>query len=62
MEKVKADPEGLEEHPLAKNKHKILNGGQKRTLLGGPKERKASKACHIAMMAFRRVFSPLPSR
>ena len=26
------------------NRYKILNGGQKRTLLGGPKERKARKA------------------
>ena len=37
------------------NKHKILNGGQKRTLLAGPDERKARKACQKAMMAFRRV-------
>ena len=29
--------------------------GQKRTLLGGPKERKARKACQNIMMAFRRV-------
>ena len=28
---------------MAKNKHKILNGGQKRTLRGGPKESKARK-------------------
>ena len=34
------DPEGPERYSLAKNKHKILNGGQKRTLLGGPKEGK----------------------
>ena len=37
------------------NKHNILNGGQKRTLLGGPKERKARKSCQKALMAFRRV-------
>ena len=36
----KAARKGPEEHSLAKNKHKILNGGQKRTLLGGPEERK----------------------
>ena len=53
--KVKEDPKGPEERSLAMNKHKILNGGQKRTLLGGPKERKARKACHKAMMAFRKV-------
>ena len=39
------------------NKHKILYGGQKRILLGGPKERKARKACQKAMMAFRSVFA-----
>ena len=43
-EKVKADRKGSEEHSLEKNKHKMLNGGQKRTLLGGAKERKARKA------------------
>ena len=26
-------------------RYKISNGGKKRTLLGGPKERKARKAC-----------------
>ena len=44
------------------NKHKILYGGQKRTLLGGPKERKARKACQKAMMAFRRVVFALTSQ
>ena len=44
------------------NKHKILNGGQKRTLLGGPKERKARKACQKAMMAFRMVVFALTSQ
>ena len=39
----KAAQKGPEEHSLAKNKHKILNGGQKRTLLGGPKERKTKE-------------------
>ena len=34
-----------EENSLEMNKYKIPNGGQKRTLLGGPKERKARKAC-----------------
>ena len=54
-EKVKGDPKGPEEHSPVMNKHKILNGGQRRTLLGGPKERKARKACQKATMAFRRV-------
>ena len=43
------------------NKDKILNGGQKRTLLGGPEDRKARKACQKAMMAFRRVVFSLTS-
>ena len=36
-EKAKDDPKGPEEHSLAMNRFKIPNGGQKRTLLGGPK-------------------------
>ena len=60
--KVKADPKGPEEHPLAKKKHKILNGGQKRTLLGGLKDRRARKACQKAMMAFSRVVFALTSQ
>ena len=55
--KVKEDPKGPEDS-LAMNKHKILNG-QKRTLLGGPEER---KACQKAMMAFRRVVFALTSQ
>ena len=60
-EKVKAKS-GPEKHSLANNKHKILNGGQKRTLLGGPKERKARKAGQKVMMAFRRVVFALTSQ
>ena len=44
------------------DRHKILNGGQKRTLLAGPKERKARKACQKAMMAFRSVVFALTSQ
>ena len=40
---------------MAKNKHKILNYGQKKTLLGGPKEGKVRRAGQRAIMAFRRV-------
>ena len=43
------------------NKRKIPNGGQKRTLLGGPNERKARKACQRATMASRRVVFALTS-
>ena len=40
-----------------------LSGGQKKTLLGGPKERKARKAFQKAMNAFRKVgFSDSPTR
>ena len=59
-EKMKANPKGPEEHFLAKNQHKILNGGQNRTLLGGSKERKARKACQKGNDGFRKGgFSPL---
>ena len=48
-------PKEAEEQSLAKNKHKILKCGQKRTLLGGTKDAKTRKACQKAMMAFRRM-------
>ena len=37
---------------LAKNKHKVLNCGKKKTLLGGPKEGKTRRAGRRATMAF----------
>ena len=40
---------------LTKNKHKIQNFSQKRTLLGGPKDAKTRKDYHKALMALRRV-------
>ena len=58
LEKAKDDPKGPEENYLAMNRYKIPNGGQKRILLGGPKER---KACQKAMMVFRRVVFALAS-
>ena len=36
-------------------KHKIETCGPRRTLLGGPKERRARKACQKSVMAFTRV-------
>ena len=45
MAKVKLDSKEAQEHSLVKNKHRTLNGGQKRTLLDGQKERKGRKAC-----------------
>ena len=47
---------------MAKNKRKILNGGQWRSLLGGPKERKARKAGQKATKAFRSVAFALISQ
>ena len=47
---------------LAKNNHKILNCGQKRTLLGGPKERRARKAGQKATKAFTKVAFALTSQ
>ena len=55
-------PERSGKHSLAKNKHKILKCGQKRTLPGGPKDAKARKACQKAMMAFRRLVFVLTSQ
>ena len=50
--KAKDDPKGPEEHALVMNKRKISNGGKKKTQFGGPKERKARRACQKAMMFF----------
>ena len=51
--KAKEDTKGPEEHSL--NKRRTLNGGKKRTQFGGPKERKARRACQKTMIVFRRV-------
>ena len=61
-ENTQVYPKGAEELFLAKNKHKILKCGQKRTLLGGPKDAEARKVCHKTMMAFRRVVFALTSQ
>ena len=49
---------------LGEDKHRILNGGQKKTLLGGPKERKARKTSHFqkAMKASREVLFALTNQ
>ena len=46
------DSKEVEEHSWVKNKHRTLNGGQKRTLLGGPKEKEARQVCREVMKAF----------
>ena len=56
-EKAKDNPKGPEDHSLAMNRYKIPNGSQKKTLLGGPKEGKARKACQKAMVLRRVVFA-----
>ena len=61
-EKAKDDPKGPEQHSLVMNKCKILNGGKKKTQFGGPKERKARRACQKAMMgSFKGGFRPYQS-
>ena len=40
----KVDPKELVTHTLVKNKHKTIIGGQKKTVFGGPRVRKARKA------------------
>ena len=42
-EKAKVDPKELTEHTLVKNKHRTLNGGQKKIVLGGPRVKKSRK-------------------
>ena len=49
------DSKEPEEHSLVKNKHRTLNGGQKKIVLGGPKEREARKVFRKVMKAFRKV-------
>ena len=58
-EKAKVDSKELVEHTLVKNKHRTLNGGQKKIVLGGPRVRKAGKFLRRVTMAFRTVvFAP----
>ena len=49
------DSNELEEHSMVKSKHRTLNGGLKKTLLGGPKEKEARKVFQEAMKATRKV-------
>ena len=45
-----------------KNKHRTLNGGQKKTLLGGPKEKEARKVFRKAMKPSRNVVLALANQ
>ena len=49
------DSKEPEEQSLVKNKHRTLDGGQKKIVLGGPKEREARKVFRKVMKAFRKV-------
>ena len=60
-EKAEDDPKGPEEHSLMMSKRKIPNAGKKRTQFGGPKERKARRACRKVKMASIRVVLALTS-
>ena len=42
-ERAKVDSKEPEEHSLVKNKHRTQNEGQKKIVLGGPKENEARK-------------------
>ena len=50
------------QNSLAKNKHKILKCGQKRTLLGGTNDARAIKDCQKAMLNFQRLVFALTSQ
>ena len=53
--KAKVDPKELVEHTLVKNKHTAMNGGQKKTVFGGPRVKEARKVYRKVMKAFRNV-------
>ena len=49
------DSKKPEEHSLVKSKHRNQNGGQKKIVLGGPKENEARKVFRKMMKAFRKM-------
>ena len=56
------DSKEPEEQSLVKNQHRTLNGGQKKIVLGGPKEREASKVFRKEMEAFGKVVFALTNQ
>ena len=56
------DSKEPEEHSLVKNQHRTLNGGQKKIVLGGPKEREARKVFRKEMKAFGKFFFALTNQ
>ena len=62
-EQAKVDLKDPEEHSLVKNKDRTQNGGQKKIVLGGPKEREARKVFFRRVMkAFRKVVFALANQ
>ena len=53
-EKAKVDSMEPEEHSLVKSKHRIPSDGQKKGVLGGPKETEARQACSKGNEGFRK--------
>ena len=53
--KAKVDSRALVRHTLVKKKHEILNGGQKKTVFGGPRAKKARKALRNVRTTFLKV-------
>ena len=51
--KTNVDPKEPEENSLVKSKHRTRNGGQKKIVLGAPKEIEARMAFRKVMEAFR---------
>ena len=51
------DSKELVKHTLAKNKHRTLNGGQKKIVFGGPRLKKARKFLRKVRTTFLKVNS-----
>ena len=55
--KAKVDSKELVKQTLAKNKHRTLNGGQKKIVIGGPRVKKARKFLRKVRTTFLKVNS-----
>ena len=60
--KGKVDSKELEEFSLVKNMHTILNGGHKKSVLGGPKVREAGKVSRKVKTASPKVVFALTNQ
>ena len=52
---AQVDSKELVRDTLVKNKHEILNGGRKKVVLGGQREKEARKVLRKVKKAFRKV-------